>query len=92
MCGLGKQVTLNKTSETRWFCINCSNPLYPGKCCIKISHTQIITRIYETGMWLCGKGKYQSMDNTKIGIKRESYYKKNGEVSRWKAQIGHMET
>ena len=34
-----------------------------------------------------GKGKYQSMDNTKIGKERGNSYGKNEEIFRWKAHI-----
>ena len=34
-----------------------------------------------------GKGKDQSMDNTKIGKERGNTYQKNEEISRRKAQI-----
>jgi hypothetical protein len=34
-----------------------------------------------------GKGKYQSTQNTKIGIKSGNSYQKNEEVSGWIAQI-----
>jgi hypothetical protein len=35
----------------------------------------------------CENGKYQNMDNTKIGIKRRNSYRKNEDISRWEAQI-----
>ena len=43
---------------------------------------------YIVNMRSCGKGKYQSTDNTKIGNERGSSYQKNEEISGWMA---HME-
>ena len=34
----------------------------------------------------CGKGKYQSTNNTKIEIERVNFYQKNEKISRWKPQ------
>ena len=34
-----------------------------------------------------GNGKCRSTDNTKLGIKRGNSYRKQGEISGWKAQI-----